>query len=190
MSPLFVSSLSDCDWLIDWSYSFSLSHYSIVSKNIIDLHEGSICVYSAGMGHGCTFSIELPIIVDQPLDFDVNNKLIFETNDNTSFTELIIPEDDNFNNYINSNGSERIKLSPLVRLSSKLSNNSIIVDSESEHGNTKIKALIVDDSSMNRKMVRRLLEMKGNRDDNDYNGYDDDNSYDNDDDDDNNCHWP
>jgi len=152
------------------------------------LHEGSICVYSAGMGHGCTFSIELPIIVDQPLDFDVNNKLIFETNDNTSFTELIIPEDDNFNNYINSNGSERIKLSPLVRLSSKLSNNSIIVDSESEHGNAKIKALIVDDSSMNRKMVRRLLEMKGNHDDNDYNGYDDDNSYDNDDDDDNNCH--
>ena len=98
MSPLFVSSLSDCDWLIDWSYSYFyipfplfLSHYSVVSKNIIDLHEGSICVYSAGMGHGCTFSIELPIIVDEPLDFDVNNKLIFETNDNTSFTELIIP---------------------------------------------------------------------------------------------------
>ena len=135
------------------------------------------------MGHGCTFSIELPIIVDQPLDFDVNNKLIIETNDNTSLTELIIAEDDNHNYYMNSNGSERIKLSPLVRLSSKLSNNSIIVDSESEHGNAKIKALIVDDSSMNRKMVRRLLEMKGNDDDdNDNNG----NSYNNDDDD--NCH--
>ena len=86
---------------------------------------------------------------------------------------------------MNSNGSERIKLSPLVRLSSKLSNNSIIFDSESEHGNAKIKALIVDDSSMNRKMVRRLLEMKGNDDDdNDNNG----NSYNNDDDD--NCYWP
>ena len=62
------------------------------------------------------------------------------------------------------------ELSPLVRLSSKLSNNSIIVDSESEHVNAKIKALVVDDSSMNRRMVRRLLEMKGiDADDN--NGY-------------------
>jgi hypothetical protein len=131
------------------------------------------------------FSIELPIIVDQPLDFDVNNKLIFDT----SSTDSIVPEDDNYNNYMNLNESERIKISPLVRLSSKLSNNSIIVDSESEHGNARIKALIVDDSSMNRKMVRRLLEIKGNDDDNedddDNNGYDDDNSYDNDDDD---CH--
>jgi PleD family two-component response regulator len=63
------------------------------------------------------------------------------------------------------------ELSPLVRLSSKLSNNSIIVDSESEHVNAKIKALVVDDSSMNRRMVRRLLEMKGiDADDNEVDG--------------------
>ena len=151
--------------------SFFLSLSFLVSKNIIDLHEGSISVYSAGMGHGCTFSIELPIIV--------NTINVYNNYNNTSSTDLRISEEDSYNNDRNMNESE---LSPLVRLSSKLSNNSIIVDSESEHGNAKIKALIVDDSSMNRKMVRRLLEMKGNDDDNDNNG----NSYNNDDDD--NCH--
>jgi hypothetical protein len=111
------------------------------------------------MGHGCTFSIELPIIV--------NSINVYNSYNNTSSTDLRISEEDSYNNDRNMNESE---LSPLVRLSSKLSNNSIIVDSESEHVNAKIKALVVDDSSMNRKMVRRLLEMKGiDADDN--NGY-------------------
>ena len=111
------------------------------------------------MGHGCTFSIELPIIVNSINSYNIYN--------NTSSNDLRISEEDSYNNDINKNESE---LSPLVRLSSKLSNNSIIVDSESEHVNAKIKALVVDDSSMNRKMVRRLLEMKGiDADDN--NGY-------------------
>lgn len=128
------------------------------------MHEGSISVYSAGMGHGCTFSIELPIIV--------NSINVYNSYNNTSSNDLRISEDDSYNNDRNMNESE---LSPLVRLSSKLSNNSIIVDSESEHVNAKIKALVVDDSSMNRKMVRRLLEMKGNdaddNEDDDNNGY-------------------
>jgi len=111
------------------------------------------------MGHGCTFSIELPIIV--------NSINVYNSYNNTSSTDLRISEEDSYNNDRNMNESE---LSPLVRLSSKLSNNSIIVDSESEHVNAKIKALVVDDSSMNRKMVRRLLEMKGT-DDDDNNGY-------------------
>jgi hypothetical protein len=110
------------------------------------------------MGHGCTFSIELPIIV--------NTINVCNNYNNTSSKE------DSYNNDMNMNESE---LSPLVRLSSNLSNNSIIVDSESEHVNAKIKALVVDDSSMNRKMVRRLLEMKGNdaddNEDDDNNGY-------------------
>jgi hypothetical protein len=86
---------------------------------------------------------------------------VYNNYNNTSSKE------DSYNNDMNMNESE---LSPLVRLSSKLSNNSIIVDSESEHVNAKIKALVVDDSSMNRRMVRRLLEMKGT-DADDNNGY-------------------
>ena len=144
--------------------SFFLSLSFLVSKNIIDLHEGSISVYSAGMGHGCTFSIELPIIV--------NTINVYNNYNNTSSTDLRISEEDSYNNDRNMNESE---LSPLVRLSSNFSNSSIIVDSESEHVNAKIKALVVDDSSMNRKMVRRLLEMKGNNaddnEDDDNNGY-------------------
>ncbi len=132
----------------------------LVSKNIIDLHEGSISVYSAGMGHGCTFSIELPIIV--------NTINVYNNYNNTS------SKVDSCNNDMNMNESE-LSPSPLVRLNSNLSNNSIIVYSESEHVNAKIKALVVDDSSMNRKMVRRLLEMKGNdaddSEDDDNNGY-------------------
>jgi len=109
------------------------------------------------MGHGCTFSIELPIIV--------NSINVYNSYNNTSSTDLRISEEDSYNNDRNMNESE---LSPLVRLSSKLSNTSLIVDSE--HVNAKIKALVVDDSSMNRRMVRRLLEMKGiDADDN--NGY-------------------
>ena len=140
----------------------------------MDLHEGSICVYSEGMGYGSTFSIELPIIVNQPLEFDINNKIIFGINNNSNTsTDVIIPEDDNNNNNnnnnMNFNESESTKLSPLVTLNRQISNSSI-VESESEHVNASIKALIVDDSSMNRKMVRRLLEMKGN----DVDEYDDD----------------
>ena len=151
------------DGLIDHTHlSLVFSHFLLVSKNIIDLHKGSISVYSAGMVHGCTFSIELPIIV--------NTINIHDNYNYTSSTDLRISENDSNNNDMNMNESE---LSPL--------NGSTIVDSESEHVNAKIKALVVDDSSMNRKMVRRLLEIKGNdaddnEDDNDNNGYYDDDS--------------
>jgi len=114
-----------------------------ISKNIMDLHKGCIGVYSAGMGHGCTFTIELPIIVNT---INIHDSYIY-----TSSTDLKISENDSSNN--NDMNMTESELSP--------SNGSTIVDSESEHVNAKIKALVVDDSSMNRKMVRRLLEMKG-----------------------------
>jgi hypothetical protein len=69
----------------------------------------------------------------------------------TSSTDLKISENDSSNN--NDMNMTESELSP--------SNGSTIVDSESEHVNAKIKALVVDDSSMNRKMVRRLLLLKG-----------------------------
>jgi PleD family two-component response regulator len=107
------------------------------------------------MGHGCTFSIELPIIVNKINTPSTDLRISENDSYNTPSTDLRISENDSYNNDMTMNKSE----SPL---SGNLSNGSTILDSESEHGNAKLKALVVDDSSMNRKMVRRLLEMKGN----------------------------
>jgi len=32
-----------------------------ISKGIVDLHNGSISVYSAGEGHGCSFILSMPM---------------------------------------------------------------------------------------------------------------------------------
>ena len=32
-----------------------------ISKGIVDLHEGSISVFSAGEGHGCSFILSMPM---------------------------------------------------------------------------------------------------------------------------------
>jgi len=133
----------------------------------MDLHHGSIYVYSEGMGHGCVFSIELPITLSEPLNLDNNNKTVIGT---FSTTDNLLDNINNNNDHLNMNFNENdsIKLSPLQILNKKISDSSIIDTTEPQHVNAHIKALIVDDSSMNRKMVRRLLEMKGN-----YDSYDD-----------------
>jgi len=83
----------------------------------MDLHKGCISVYSAGMGHGCTFTIELPIIVNT---INIHDSYIY-----TSSTDLKISENDSSNN--NDMNMTESELSP--------SNGSTIVDSESEHVN-------------------------------------------------------
>lgn len=130
----------------------------------MDLHHGSIYVYSEGMGHGCVFSIELPITLSEPLNLDNNNKTVIGTIPTTDY----LLDNNNFHQNMNFNENDSIKLSPLQILNKKISDSSIIDTTEPQHVNAHIKALIVDDSSMNRKMVRRLLEMKGN-----YDSYDD-----------------
>ena len=45
-----------------------------ISKRIVDLHEGFIGVSSEGVGQGCTFTIEIPL-VDAPPSIDTNESV-------------------------------------------------------------------------------------------------------------------
>lgn len=36
-----------------------------ISKKIVDAHEGDISVFSSGQGHGCTFTIDIPALINE-----------------------------------------------------------------------------------------------------------------------------
>ena len=127
----------------------------------MDLHNGYIWVHSEGIGHGSVFSIELPITLTQPLDSnrDMNAQIMYKTiygNDkDIELNDEQFDDSDGDNNNNNNVGDSKTS--------------DLLVESDSSFSeldaqlvaNAKIKALIVDDSSMNRKMVRRLLLLRG-----------------------------
>jgi hypothetical protein len=141
----------------------------------MDLHNGYIWVHSEGIGHGSVFSIELPITLTQPLDSnrDMNAQIKYKTiygndkdielndeqcddsdgdnnnNDNNKYNNNDNNNNNNNDNVDDSNTSDLLVESDSSKLDAQLV------------ANAKIKALIVDDSSMNRKMVRRLLLLRG-----------------------------
>lgn len=46
-----------------------------ISRGIVELHEGTVSVTSKGIGHGCIFSVELPLIYhDWTADSDIENQ--------------------------------------------------------------------------------------------------------------------
>ena len=129
----------------------------------MDLHNGYIWVHSEGIGHGSVFSIELPITLTQPLDSnrDMNAQIMYKTiYGNDKDIELNDEQFDDSDGDDNNNNNNNVG-------DSKTSD--LLVESDSSFSeldaqlvaNAKIKALIVDDSSMNRKMVRRLLLLRG-----------------------------
>ena len=136
----------------------------------MDLHEGSIWVHSEGMRHGSTFCIELPIFLTQPLDSnrDMNAEIKYKTiYGNDKDIEL---GDDQYDDDDDGDDDDEANTNNTPNKKANDSNTTeFLVESESSFSeldaqlaaNAKIKALIVDDSSMNRKMVRRLLLLRG-----------------------------
>ena len=128
----------------------------------MDLHNGYIWVHSEGIGHGSVFSIELPITLTQPLDSnrDMNAQIMYKTiygNDkDIELNDEQFDDSDGDDNNNNNNVGDSKTSDLLVESDSSFSE----LDAQLV-ANAKIKALIVDDSSMNRKMVRRLLLLRG-----------------------------
>ena len=52
-------------------------YVSSVSKGIVDLHHGSVSVYSEGEGFGCSFTVEVPLY--ETLETDADAVMSFET---------------------------------------------------------------------------------------------------------------
>ena len=48
-------------------HSFILCVSVAVTNSIVKLHEGSISVFSEGEGHGCTFTVELPVLTREDI---------------------------------------------------------------------------------------------------------------------------
>ena len=111
-----------------------------VSKKIVDLHSGQIRVSSEGLGKGCTFEVELPIVAPTL------------ENQRTHFGNRIVPVGE----VASSHGSNP----PMVKISSRgpyYSGNLLDPCAKLAEDVTHMHVLIVDDSSINRKFMTRLL---------------------------------
>ena len=125
----------------------------------MDLHQGSIWVTSDGLGHGCVFTIELPITLPQPIDnksnmhAEIRYKTIYGNERDMEKSEGNIQH-----------GSYCKVEDTRASISMLTTSESFAVLDAYVEANAKIKALVVDDSSMNRKMIRRLLALRGTYD--------------------------
>ena len=103
-----------------------------ISRSIAEMHRGSVFVYSAGIGHGCVFALELPIVQNIRSVLAVPSEVEFH----------VIP-----NSVSNHDTHDRIN-------SNHNHNN---IDILNFHN---LSILVVDDAKMNRKMQIRLLQSR------------------------------
>ena len=147
-----------------------------ISKDIMDGHSGSISVYSAGEGQGSVFTLRLPMIRSQATTPSVyvpapaspirrspspslsrvcsTTQFSLHTVSNESLDGLSITESEDA-----SHASE-LTLGPFTPSTKALSSKSFksVCSSVPER---PLRFLVVDDSSLNRKMLCRLLRNKG-----------------------------
>eukprot|EP01041_Mallomonas_annulata_P006927 gene6927-14066_t len=127
-----------------------------VSKSLMTLHEGSISAVSEGIGHGCTFTIELPVFLstdDMVLDSSLSDqRLLTEMkiwNDISvemmSSSSPIAHQHSGESTYSFTSLGGRESIILAAELSSRASYNLLPV------------LLMVDDSTMSRKMIKRLV---------------------------------
>lgn len=107
----------------------------LISKEIVDMHQGSITLYSAGEGKGCTMSIQLPLSAPCPPSSDVVQSVpsMPAVSSNLSLTR---PES---------------QIDPVQLLSNELGSQEPVIDQQ------LLKFLVADDSPSCRKMtVKRV----------------------------------
>ena len=147
-----------------------------ISKGIMDMHGGSICVYSAGEGQGSVFTLRLPMTRNKRESVDnkpsmympaVLSALSRRTSlksvrsaptpppDEFDGDMLLLPQLVNWSR----KGSPRDNFS--VKFSSKTVSSSDRGSSVAAPAAKPLRFLVVDDSKMNRKMLCRLLKNKG-----------------------------
>ena len=115
-----------------------------MSYQIVKLHNGNLKVKSEGEGHGCTFTLQLPLtekkIVSKRTSVEMNNSIM-----------RMVP------NFLNTTASVTAANTITPR---GIRTDFINMENEEEKLIIINKILIVDDSTMNRKMLIRTIEDK------------------------------
>lgn len=107
-----------------------------ISKNIVERHGGRLTVQSDGIGSGCTFTMELPLVLES-----------VESDDKIAKTS--------------STGVQETASSREVLFVVSESATSDSVHATKATAEQRGRVLLVDDSIPTRKLLRRLLEAKG-----------------------------
>eukprot|EP01038_Epipyxis_sp_PR26KG_P008029 gene8029-10878_t len=131
-----------------------------ISKSIIQFHGGRIGADSAGIGHGCVFYFELPIITG------VNTKLvcayIYHLNQSRSYSSLDkahsiqVPK----NKALHKSSLEEGQLPTIYSNDDdKFSSSDTLGFSQStdRSDHAKLNVMLIDDSSLSRKMVEKAM---------------------------------
>ena len=123
--------------------------YRAVAKSIIGLHEGAIAVTSEGLGKGCTFTVEVPVLKVFHASLVSRNGIVQRTSNTLS---------------AGGHRANRITCMLTDRISDGHSRDSITkiypndTFASKPSARLNINVFIVDDSSLNRKMLCRLLK--------------------------------
>ena len=139
--------------------------YIIVSYQIINMHKGSLMVYSNGEGLGCTFTLQLPLTTKKSssvkVGVDNNSRSIYAS---SSVAYMNNPAVNINNNNININkNADNCDCDEVVDFEMYANNNNNNEDVEdmdddvSKNYEVVKRMLIVDDAPTNRKMLVRTL---------------------------------
>lgn len=116
-----------------------------ISKKIVELHGGRVGLQSDGEGRGSMFFLEIPVLRRMQDDIEaVEGEDDPEVYNNSSSPRAISSKSSHKYACDNENGSTSFQIETVVR--------------SQFHLGKQLKALVVDDSSINRKFTRKLLE--------------------------------
>ena len=150
-----------------------------ISKSIIDMHGGTICVVSGGEGQGSLFTLRLPMVrlvcdADSPRIYNptpcqrkpstrhppLPRGVSFVANKSERMPSYVMAEDES--NLSTEQDDPPHSPSPRLAVSSKSMKSSTSLKSlGSMESQRPLIFLVVDDSSLNRKMLCRLLQKQG-----------------------------
>ena len=164
-------------------HSFILCVSVAVTNSIVKLHEGSISVFSEGEGHGCTFTVELPVLTRediieegissvsppvQPTDTIVLSSMLEapdpdpDPDPRYKGPSIVDAAADNNDQDEKSNDdclptSQRNASTSFRQDSGRHKRSSTMSFPEPSARTARLHLLMVDDSAMSRKMVRRAV---------------------------------
>ncbi len=120
-----------------------------IAKGIVEQHGGSLVADSKGKGMGCTFTMRIPIFAP-PADVWDSSQLFWKRRRPRSRTSFENTMKENTVNECDDEEEDKMDCS-LKSLDSR------------DDGMSELKILLVDDSKSNRKLLDRLLAMRGHQ---------------------------
>ena len=140
----------------------------------MSLHEGNLYMESKGIGHGCTFTLELPIfmslssLLTPPFSDNYSNQeytnIEQSTNDIECNNNISIADDVVSVHHINIDCSSKLNVCNSITdqcMNSDIVSNLLqIKEDAAPSSNRNMRVLVVDDVTMNRKMIIRCIQGK------------------------------